>query len=183
MDDFERREHVRIDDHLYFDFQVIFPEDHANDSLSQHLSASDDQKYLEATQYFQQIDVDLNELSQTIAHKDPTIAHYLNLLNAKINFLSRKIMIKDEVELRQVNLSLGGMAFQTNKSLKMHSPLKAVIYTKTKMIPVLVNAIVVHCDPMDDGFFRIAIEFQDLSDDDEQVLAQHMMLAKISQRE
>lgn len=53
-----------------------------------------------------------------MAVKEPALAHYLNLLNAKIDYLSRQMLMSSKVQLRKVNISLGGMAFKTMEQIK-----------------------------------------------------------------
>ena len=85
----ERREHFRIHDHLYFDYRITVPGEICSDlSIKNQLLGESGQRYMEATQYFQNIDVELAELTSAMGLKDPALAHYLNLLNAKIDYLS-----------------------------------------------------------------------------------------------
>lgn len=103
----ERRQHFRIDDHLYFDYRILNPGEFCSDmALSQQLIGENGEKYIEAAQYFQNIDYELSQLTQTIGIKEPALAHYLNLLNAKIDYLSRHVLMSKKIHLRRVNISL-----------------------------------------------------------------------------
>lgn len=179
----ERRQHFRIDDHIYFDYKIIEPGDFCSDiTLTNQLLGECGQKYMEATQYFQSIDNELAELTQSLAINEPTLAHYLNLLNAKIDFLSRQLLMTNKIQLRKVNISLGGMAFKTTEQIRDKTSVKIIIYTKPKMIPVIVDAIVVYSQYQSEAHYRTAVTFCNLTSEQEQLLSQHILLAQVKSR-
>jgi hypothetical protein len=112
----EQRETFRVDDIIYFDYKIINVPD-------KQLATDEDvfgpagQKYLETSQNLQNIDAEIAELTSAVALKDPTIAHFFNLLNSKIEFLSRMVLLENKLKFHEVNLSLGGMAFNVEKKL------------------------------------------------------------------
>jgi hypothetical protein len=175
----ERRQHLRIEDQVYFDYKIIKHEEVFSDkALIDDLLGQNGKKYLETTQYFQSLDYELAELTQTLALHEPALAHYLNLLNAKIDHLARHLMIDDKINLRRVNISLGGMAFKTKDRIKEKSHLKLVIYTKPKMLPIVVDAVVVYSQFHNENQYRTAVQFETLTPEQEQLLSQHIMLAQ-----
>ncbi|KTD43659.1 PilZ domain-containing protein [Legionella quateirensis] len=176
----ERRQHFRIDDHIYFDYRIISPGEFCSDlSISNQLLGENGQKYMEATQYFQNIDYELAELTQALAVKEPAMAHYLNLLNAKIDYLSRHILMSGTLQMRKVNISLGGMAFKTTELIKEKTHLKIVIYTKPKMVPIIVDAVVVYSQFQNEASYRTAVSFTQLTTEQEQLLSQHILQAQV----
>ncbi|KTC68077.1 type IV pilus assembly PilZ [Legionella birminghamensis] len=179
----ERRQHFRIDDQVYFDYKILQPGSLVSDkSLTEELLGQNGQRFLETTQYFQTIDYELAELTQSLALKEPALTHYLNLLNAKIDYLARHLLMGDKIHLRKVNISLGGMAFKTKERIKEKTLLKLVIYTKPKMVPIVVDAICVYSQYLSDDLYRTAVQFDTLSPDQEQLLSQHIMLAQVKCR-
>lgn len=179
----ERRQHFRIDDHLYFDYRVVVPGEFCSDlSLTNQLLGDGGQKYMEAAQYFQSIDSELSELTQSLGVKEPALAHYLNLLNAKIDYLSRQMMMGGKLQMRKVNISLGGMAFKSNELLKEKTQLKIIIYTKPQMIPIIVDAVVVYSQYQNETHYRTAVAFNELTNEQEQLLSQHILLAQVKSR-
>jgi hypothetical protein len=176
----ERRQHFRIDDHIYFDYRIISPGEFCSDlSISNQLLGENGQKYMEATQYFQNIDYELAELTQALAVKEPAMAHYLNLLNAKIDYLSRHILMSGTLQVRKVNISLGGMAFRTTELIKEKTHLKILIYTKPKMVPIIVDAVVVYSQFQNEESYRTAVSFTQLTIEQEQLLSQHILQAQV----
>lgn len=180
---YERRQYFRIDDHLYFEYRVIEPGEQCSDlTITHQLLGENNQKYMEAAQYFHNIDYELSELTQTISANDPAIAHFLNLLNSKIDFLARQMLMTNKIELRKVNISLGGMSFKTKELLKENVHLKLVIYTKPKMIPIIIDATVVYSQYYNDELYRTSVLFNQLTNEQEQLLSQHILLAQIKNR-
>ncbi len=179
----ERRQHFRVEDHIYFNYRVMEPGELCPDrAVVDQLLGKNGQRYLEAAHYFQEIDYELAELTQVIALKEPTIAHYLNLLNAKIDYLSRQMLMTNTIQLRKVNISLGGMAFKTPELIKEKTLLKLVIYTKPKMIPIIVEGTVVYSQYQSEHNYRTAVSFNGLTNEQEQILSQHILLAQAKHR-
>ncbi|HHT0593619.1 TPA: PilZ domain-containing protein [Legionella anisa] len=179
----ERRQHFRVEDHIYFNYRIMEPGELCPDrAVVDQLLGKNGQRYLEAAHYFQEIDYELAELTQAIALKEPTIAHYLNLLNAKIDYLSRQMLMTNTIQLRKVNISLGGMAFKTPDLIKEKSLIKLVIYTKPKMIPIIVEGTVVYSQYQTEHNYRTAVQFNGLTNEQEQILSQHILLAQAKYR-
>lgn len=179
----ERRQHFRIDDHLYFDYRVVAPGEFCSDlSITNQLLGESGQRYMEAAQYFQNIDYELAELTQALGVKEPALAHYLNLLNAKIDYLSRQMLMTHKVQMRKVNISLGGMAFRTEELLKEKTNLKIVVYTKPKMIPIILDATVIYSQYQSENHYRTSVSFNGLTNEQEQLLSQHILQAQVKSR-
>jgi hypothetical protein len=179
----ERRQHFRIDDHIYFNYRVIGPGEFCSDlSVTNQLLGENGQKYMEATQYFQNIDYELAELTQALAMKDASIAHYLNLLNAKIDYLARQLLMANKIQMRKVNISLGGMSFKSKEKLQEKANLKMIIYVKPKMVPIILDAVVIYCQYQNENSYRTSVEFLQLTTEQEQLLSQHILLAQAKNR-
>lgn len=175
----ERRQHFRIEDQIYFDYKVIEPNEFYSDKIiTEELLGQNGKKYIETSSYFQSLDYEMAQLTQTLALKEPSLAHYLNLINAKIEYLARHLMIGEKVHLRQVNISLGGMAFKTKKRIAEKTRVKVVVYTKPKMIPIVLNAAVVYSQFFNESQYHTAIQFDELNKEQEELLSQHIMLAQ-----
>lgn len=180
----ERRQYFRIDDHIYFEYKILTPGQICSDlNISKELLGENNQKYLETAQFFQTIDYEMAELTKTISLNDPAIAHYLNLLNSKIDFLSRQMLMTNKIELRKVNISLGGISFKTNEQVKNDAQVKIIIYTKPRMVPIIVDGTVMSSEYVKEHSYRTTITFNNLNPEQEQLLSQHILLAQIKNRE
>lgn len=176
----ERRQHFRVDDQVYFNYRVLNSGDPAPEQLIiEELLGKNGQKYIETVNYFQSLDYELSELTRTLALKDPSLAHYLNVLNAKIDHLANHLLIDEKISMRKVNISLGGMAFKTKERLDTKTHVKLVIYTKPKMIPLILDAYVVYSEYLQERLYRTAVQFEQLTSEQEQLLSQHIMMAQL----
>lgn len=179
----ERREHFRIEDQLYFEYKIMQPGSYYSDKkLSEDLLGANGQRFLETSQYFQTIDYEISELTQNLALKEPALAHYLNLINAKIDYLARHLFLGDKIHMRKVNISLGGMSFKSKERIKEKTQVKMIIYTKPKMVPIMVDSVCVYSQYLGETGYRTAVQFEDLTSEQEQLLSQHIMLAQIKCR-
>jgi hypothetical protein len=177
----ERRQHFRIEDQIYFDYKLIEAGSvYSDKQITEDLLGQSGKRYLETNQYFQSLDYELAELTQSLAMKEPAIAHYLNLINAKIEYLARHLLIGEKIHLRKVNISLGGMAFKTKERIKEKTRVKIVIYTKPKMLPIIINAVVVYSQFHNETQYHTAVQFEGLDREQEQLLSQHIMIAQQS---
>jgi hypothetical protein len=177
----EQRQLFRIDDQIYFGYRVIKPNENSA-KLDEEMLGKNGQKYFEAMQYFQEIDYEMSQLTQEIAIKEPTMAHFLNLMNAKIEYLSRSLLVESKLKLHKLNLSIGGLAFKSPEQIKENTSLRIVLYTRPKMAPVFLHASVVSCKFMDEHHYRVAVQFDNLSIEEENALSQHIMVAQIKHR-
>jgi hypothetical protein len=69
------------------------------------------------------------------------------------------------------------------KNSRPHTYLKLVIYTKPKMVPIIVGAHVVTSKLMDNQQYKVAVRFDKLTFEQEDLLAQHIMQVQIKQRQ
>lgn len=173
----ERRQHFRIDDHVYFEYKIMEPGHcYSDESIAEELLGKSGQRYIETMAYFESLDFELAELTLSVAQKEPSIVHYLNLINAKIDYLLRSLTIGEKAHLKKVNLSLGGMSFNSAEKISEKTHLSLVIYTKPKLIPIIVNAVVIYSQFTGETMHRTAIQFEGLTQEQEQLLSRHIML-------
>lgn len=180
----ERRQHFRIDDNVYFNYVVVQNSSSISDKhIRDELLGMTGKRFTETNQYFETLEQELSEISSQLSLKDPMLAHYLNLLNAKIDHLAHQMLVGDKMQVQRVNLSLGGMAFNCKDNLPDGTLLKIVLYTKPKMTPILIDAKVLTDKQMSVHQHRVAVIFENMSLESEQLLSQHIMLAQIRNRE
>jgi hypothetical protein len=179
----ERRQHFRIEDHIYFEYKIMEPGCcYSEKIICDDLMGEDGRRYLETTEYFHSLDYELAELTKDLAMREPAIAHYLNLLNAKIDYLVRNLTLSEKMHLKKVNIGLGGMSFKSNDKIKEQTCLKIVIFTKPKMTPIVINALVVYCKYLNQGSYRVATQFEGLTYEQEQLLSQHIIHTQVQCR-
>lgn len=180
----ERRQHFRIDDSVYFNYIVVQGSAGISDKkIQDELLGTTGKRFTETNQYFETLEQELNEISTQLSLKDPLLAHYLNLLNAKIDHIAHQMTVGDKMQVQRINLSIGGMAFNSKENLPEGTLLKIVLYTKPKMTPILIDAKVLSTKQMSVHQHRVAVVFESMSFESEQLLSQHIMLAQIRNRE
>lgn len=179
----EQRRLFRIDDQVYFDYEEASESEVLRESPgSLKMTRHEGQRFIEITQYFQDIDYELSQLTQVIALKDPAIAHFLNLMNSKIEFLTRSLLVENNLTMQKVNLSLGGIGFKTSTQFKENTPLKVILYTKPKMSPVVILSRVVSSKFVDEAHYRTSIAFLSLTQEQEDLLSQHILQAQMKDK-
>ena len=80
---------------------------------------------------------------------------------------------------KKVNISLGGIAFKSEQQIKEQTLIKTLIFTKPKMVPIIVDGTVVYSQYQNENYYRTAIEFNRLSKEQELLLSQHIMQVQI----
>ncbi len=177
----ERRQYFRIKDHVYFDFKLIESgQMYSDQSIADSLLNQMGNNYLETTQYFQNLDLELSKLTHSSTMQESSLARYLNLLNAKIDCLARHLLLNENIHLRAIDLSLGGMSFKTENRIKEKTHMKIILYTKPKMVPIILDAVVIYSQFYNEKHYRTAVQFEILDEEQEQLLSQHIMLAQTS---
>ncbi len=88
----------------------------------------------------------------------------------------------EKTKMRKVNLSLGGVTFKTNEQIKEKTGIKIVLYTKPQMIPIILDGVIVYSKFQSENHYRTSVEFNKLSTEQEQLLAQHILQAQIKKR-
>lgn len=147
----ERRQHFRMEDDVYFNYRIVDPDDIYSDRVFiDKPDGKNGQKYLEVSRYFQDID-------------------------CKIDFLSLQMLITGAVQMHKVSISLGGMSFKTQEFIKEKTNLKIVLYTKPKMIPIILDATSVYSEYQNEYEYRTAVEFTGLTAEQKQLLSQHLL--------
>ena len=67
MQPYEKRQHYRIDDRIYFDYRVVTPEELCKErSPEEELLNESGQKYRDTAKYFLNINYELGELAKKI---------------------------------------------------------------------------------------------------------------------
>lgn len=183
----ERRHFFRLDDDVIFEYRPISDDDDAADFGKDEPIIS----CMHILDDIREIDALGQPALQRIAMHNPSIADYFRVNNKKIEMLTRflteellaKFVLRaDERETQTVNISAGGIAFNTNEALAVNSLVKV----KTILLPtydcILATAVVVGCKQEEDSF-RISSKFLQLADVDEQKIIRHIYSLQLKQHQ
>lgn len=179
----ERREHYRVEDRIFFDYYVIDNrQSYSELDIQQKLLGEKGNEYFETAKYFNELEQDMFELSNSISEQHPAIAQYLHLLNAKIDHLTKKLLTHEQSKTCLVSLSLGGISFETNEKINEKAHIKVLIYTKPNMIPLIIDSSVIYSEQIDNGKYRTAVSFDNITHEHECLLSRHIMHVQVRSR-
>jgi len=134
---------------------------------------------------FQLLDVEAQSLLGTIQEKDRSLAAYLRLLNRKLDALSRTLALVnhpiDPKELREIDLSEGGLSLHWPNALEPTSLVRIKLILVPSYVGLLLRGQVVTCKNRDNGF-DIHLEFIDLDDQQRQLIARHILRKQQEER-
>lgn len=179
----ERRSFFRINSEIVLSF-------HSVDSytLSQGTPEDEfpeDQKTLDVFNEIRRLDKDAAAYLSAVTEQHRVIAEYLKLLNKKIDLIAHQALaseyVSKEVRPTHVNLSEGGLAFNSAKSIYKDSTLALRIMFMSDYSNISVFARVVRCEAREDESegYRVACEFIDIEATKQEALAKHIMRAQL----
>lgn len=180
MTEEERREHYRVEDRVFFDYYIIETNKPFSDlEIQKKLLGEKGNEYFETTRYFNDLEQNMSDLSNSIAKENPAISQYLRLLNTKIDHLARKLLTHEQTKTQIVSLSLGGVSFETKEEIADKTHIKMLIYTKPNMVPLIVDGSAIYSEMIENNQFRTAVQFTDISHEQECLLSRHIMHVQI----
>ncbi|WP_373018283.1 PilZ domain-containing protein [Thiomicrorhabdus sp.] len=172
---------MKNDQRLFFRIDVMMPCSYrivSKDELEKiTLPEIPDSKYIE--EYFMQnlaqLDEQINEVVAQINLKSSLLASALSAMNSKINFMMQTIdanQLARAIPQRLVNLSGGGVSFNINETIEPDDKIDLLIKPLENEPPILVRCDVVNITAIEDedNAFRVALEYQNLAEDDRRKL-------------
>ena len=192
--DQDQRAFYRIEDQVVFDYYLLNSSEIASDN-----PLASDQPIMQLqkiTHALRDIDSESRALFAEISRRSPNISEYLYVLNKKIEVISHfltqdllaKFLFKADCRPEEsVNLSAGGLAFVNQTALPIGTTMQCKLILKPKYECLLMKAEVVACTELTDPTadlpaFRIAINFNELSEADEEILVRHIFQRQLAQR-
>lgn len=167
-----RRQYFRIQDEVAVEIAPINPQHEHTSSLEVNPSFG-------LIAEFQLLDVESKHLLRALADKDKVLSQYLKVLNQKVDALSRVIalqnMVVEPASIQQVNLSEGGLALLHPQPMQRGDRLALKLILLPSYSGLVLNGRVLSCEAEKPGHFRIHIEFTDISDAHQQLIARHIM--------
>jgi|TARA_R110000850_G_scaffold241852_2_gene366443 hypothetical protein len=127
---------------------------------------------------FQLLDVESKHLLRTLTDKDKNLGQYLKIMNKKLDALARVISLNHQVippdSIIEVNLSEGGLSMVTSKYFQKNDKLAIKLILFPNYSGLLIEGRVLSCPKIDDRF-TLHIEFLDISEPHQQLIARHIM--------
>jgi hypothetical protein len=175
----ERREYFRINDTIYLKLRVL-GEDEAQQPLEEKASGDGGSDNLTLT--LQSLADQSGNLLVGIRKSQPDIAHYLSLLEKRIELISRVVVgdhLGKSIEPNTpVSLSAGGISFNSEQSLAPETPLAMEIILFPSHLHIQAIGRVAYCKPNREKStqgYSLGIDFIQISDIAREALVKHTL--------
>jgi hypothetical protein len=176
-----RRQYFRIVDHVSLEVCQIAPHQSAIEKFNLNPEFG-------LISEFQLLDVESKHLLRALSEKDKNLGQFLKIMNKKMDALARVIAFNHQIippeSLQEVNLSEGGIAFMHPIPYEKHDKLAIKLVLFPSYSGLLIEGKVLCCKQMNNDF-QLHIEFLDISEAHQQLIARHIMrlqsLQKITQ--
>lgn len=118
-------------------------------------------------------DNQLNEIITQIGQKSSILANALSILNNKVNFIMQTIdekQLSKTIPQQLVNVSASGLAIKVDVAVKQTDKVDLLIQPLKDEEPMLLRCNIVKIIPESDGQNTIALEYQNITEDDRRKL-------------
>jgi c-di-GMP-binding flagellar brake protein YcgR len=177
----ERRRYYRIEDRALIKYRAI-----ADDALN------DERRFIFLNEIrasnlhaaLMGIDLRLQELIDVVRSQSKPMSEAIELINRKFTLLERVVALENthigtqdyrEHEPVGVSLSGGGIALEASEPLEVNVNLAIDLVLLPSHHPMRSIGRVVECHETENGRFAISIEFEQMRDEDRDVLIQHIV--------
>ena len=183
----ERRKYFRIQDFALVKYRVVQSEMLEYERHSVYLN----QIKVENTRAaLFGLETQFQEILEKIRRTDPLLVEALELINRKMNLLERVVSLENspletdahvEHEPREINLSGGGMAIVAEHPLAAGAHLAIDLVLLPANDPMRIFGKVVNSRKNDGDQYSISIVFDDIRQDDQDRLIQHVLRRQSSE--
>ena len=168
----ERRRFFRLDDEICLEYDLISEEAYAN---AENELAQIEQSAFSLSADFATLSFEYNLTLNNIKSTHPDIGQYFDLLNRKLDALSRHLLDDetpcDEATKQLVNISASGIAFDSTKELKDKQPLRLRIILLPEKIGIVVFGRV--CFSNKKNKHRVSVDFEHIRNGDQELMIKH----------
>jgi hypothetical protein len=178
----DRRQLFRVDDTAILDIVAVNEQDLLSQAAEACFPRSESFSLM---RNIQSIDSENALLLRNIHDKSPEISAYFLSVNKKIETVAAVIakqIVSEHANNIAVDLSEGGIGFQSNAQLEIDQYYAIKIWFNEKMTGVAAYVKVVACQQLDDNGYRISCQFKELSEVDEKLISRHIMQVQAKQQ-
>ena len=184
MAEAERRSFFRIHSEIALSF-------HSIDTYTlQHSRPEDefpeDQDTLDLFNEYKRLDKEGSPHLAAVGEYNRALADYLQILNKKLDLLTQQTLaakyLSKEVRPTHVNLSEGGIAFNSSKQFYKDSHLAVQLMFLSDYSSLACFAKVIRCEPQENnaGGFKLACKFKALSTAKQDLLGKQIMQSQLN---
>lgn len=173
--DSNRRDFFRINDAAYIRwFKAGRPDAQpAGHTGMSHLS--------QMMQTLYQQERDLSRILSSVSERDHPMTGALRILNRKLDVMARMLVLSETRQLNEkpkdISLSEGGIAFVCEHALKEGTSVSLDILLLPDLLPLCLQGCVLDTEPCPGGFW-IRFQFLNLSSEQQDLLARHILKAQ-----
>jgi c-di-GMP-binding flagellar brake protein YcgR len=170
----ERRQNFRIEDTIYLEYQRV---NEMAETENSNLPLAD---VCLGMRQLREMDLQAKHALANIRKHHSDIAHYLTILDHKIDTLSRMVgsigMGSDVQPTTRVNIGSGGMAFDTREALEKGEQLslKMVLFPSHQCLQLMARVAYSH-GGNGDGNYLTGLTFEDMPESQQDALIQHLL--------
>ncbi len=172
----ENRAFFRIQDRVILEFEEINEATMLDDSIDSPFQVAPSFYLLNE---LHRIDTENSVLLHTITDKNREIGSYLKAINQKVELIARAFAENDDPETatppQQVTMSEGGLSFNHKTSMSLGTCLALKLVLLPSYIGLLLYGRVVNCNEHIKGDYLINIVFENLHQNERQLLARHVL--------
>lgn len=183
MQDQDRRQFFRIDQHISLELKVI-----SESEISDHPKPSQfgvSPNFLLLSE-LQQMDSASAQLMRKVTEKDPTLASVLNIINDKIERIAQAIasdeMTVGHAAIQEVNISEGGLQFMSDSQYTSEDCFSMKLVFPDSCIGLLLYATCLRSTAQADGRYQTSAEFVQMPENCRMILARQIFESQARQR-
>ena len=170
----ERREYFRVEDDIYLQWQAVSEDEYARaDEILKNLTGND----FSLSADFATLNHKFHPILSNIKQAHPDIAHYLELLNTKLDSLGHHLLQQQDVynkqKLTHVNISASGLMYATKNPLKIDTLLKLEYVLCPEKVGIITYGRVVNTTLLENGEHCIHISFEHMRAEDSELMIKH----------
>lgn len=183
MQEQDRRQFFRIDQHISLELKVI-----SADEISDHPQPSQfgvSPNFLLLSE-LQQMDASSSQLLRKISEKDSNLAAFLQIMHDKIERLAQAIasneMTISNAAIQEVNLSEGGLQFRSQVQYQDGDFFSLKLVFPDSCIGLLLYGTCLRSTAMADGSYQTSTEFVKMPESCRMILARQIFESQARQR-
>jgi len=185
MQEQDRRQYFRIDQHVSLELQVV-----TEDEINQHPSPTQfdvSPNFLLLSELLE-MDAESSHLLRKIAEKDNNTASFLRIMHEKIERMARAIasteMTISGAAIQEVNLSEGGLQFVNHSPIEVGTFLSIKLIFPESCIGLLLYAQCCRSEAIDnDSGYLTGVEFIKMPESCRMILARQILESQARERQ
>jgi c-di-GMP-binding flagellar brake protein YcgR len=171
----DRRQYFRIQNSLFMSYELISEND---DKIQAKEVSSRSLRSIHLLKELNSILEENEAFSQTLTETERTTKYYLEALSDKVTDITRylvKTLGVEYNELLEVDLSGGGVRFESDTPLSVNQVLRLDLVLVPEYYNLNTIGTVVDCKPVGaSGNYHIAISFSDIQENDRDAIVRHV---------